>query len=79
ISTTSATAEQKADEMNRAYINSMVEQYYLNEGAWPANNLSDIGSDNNYFPDGIPNDPVTGLAYSLNATTHRVKVGGGGK
>ena len=40
--------------------------------ATPAADLSDIGADANYFPDGIPTNPTSGAAYSLNATTHRV-------
>ena len=64
--------------MNRAQINAAVERWYLDKGSWPLNNLSDIGADPNYFPDGIPPNPETGAAYMLNATTHRVIVGGGG-
>lgn len=57
---------------NRAELNRTVERWYIDTGAWPANDLSDIGADVNYFPSGIQACPVTGNAYSLNATTHRV-------
>jgi prepilin-type N-terminal cleavage/methylation domain-containing protein len=56
----------------RGEINVTVERYYLHTGAWPANDLSDIGADPDYFPDGIPVCPVTGQAYRLDPTTHRV-------
>jgi general secretion pathway protein G len=57
---------------NRAEINITVERYYLHNGTWPANDLSDIGADPDYFPDGLPNCPASGAAYVLDPTTHRV-------
>jgi len=44
----------------------------VEKGAWPANDLSDIGADSNYFPDGTPTCPVSGQPYRLDPTTHRV-------
>jgi len=79
--TSSATAaKEKTCYHNRAQINSMVEQYYMVQGVWPADNLADIGANINYFPQGIAACPVSGAAYRLDPTTHRV-VGhtGGGK
>jgi prepilin-type N-terminal cleavage/methylation domain-containing protein len=72
ISVSSATAKTNANNQNRAEINSAVERWYFNTGTWPANDLSDIGADTNYFPAGMPTNPVDGSAYSLNAATHRV-------
>jgi prepilin-type N-terminal cleavage/methylation domain-containing protein len=57
---------------NRAEINITVERYYLHNNAWPANDLSDIGADTDYFPDGLPTCPSTGAAYRLDPATHRV-------
>lgn len=57
---------------DRAEINITVEQYYLNTGNWPANDLSDIGSDVSYFPNGPPACPLTGALYRLDPATHRV-------
>ena len=57
---------------NRAEINITVERYYLHNSTWPANDLSDIGSDDDYFPDGLPTCPVSGEAYRLDPATHRV-------
>jgi general secretion pathway protein G len=57
---------------NRAEINITVERYYLHKGFWPANDLSDIGGDDQYFPDGLPPCPFSGAAYRLDPTTHRV-------
>lgn len=72
VAVSSDMSKQKVNAHNRATINSAVERWYVDKGTWPANNLSDIGADLNYFPDGIPTDPVDGSAYTLNATTHRL-------
>lgn len=72
VAVSSDTAKQKVNAHNKATINSAVERWYVEKGAWPATNLSDIGADINYFPDGVPVNPVDGSAYTLNTTTHRV-------
>ena len=65
-------AKDKSCVHNRTEINITVEQYYLHTGTWPANDLSDIGADPNYFPDGLPTCPVSGQPYRLDPTTHRL-------
>lgn len=72
VTATADTANSRADATNRAYINLAVEQYRLAEGDWPADDLSDIAADPVYFPDGLPINPVTNAAYTLDSTTHRV-------
>ncbi|HMP06398.1 MAG TPA: prepilin-type N-terminal cleavage/methylation domain-containing protein [Lacipirellulaceae bacterium] len=72
VTVSSATAKEKVRDHHKATINAAVERYYIDSGAWPANDLSDIGANANYFPTGIPTNPVDGSAYTLNATTHRV-------
>jgi prepilin-type N-terminal cleavage/methylation domain-containing protein len=72
VTVSSDTAKQKVNAHNKATINAAVERYYIETGSWPANDLSDIGADTDYFPDGVPTNPVTGAAYTLNGTTHRV-------
>src|SRR6476660_4133100 len=72
VAVSSDTSKQKVNAHNKATINSAVERWYVEKGAWPANNLSDIGTDSNYFPDGVPTSPVDGSAYTLNAASHRV-------
>ena len=73
------SAKQVADRANRAQINAAVERWRLEKDEWPENDLSDIGADPEYFPEGIPTNPITGWAYTLNGSTHRVSTGGGGK
>jgi general secretion pathway protein G len=72
VSVSSDTAKAKVNDHNKATINASVERWYIEKGTWPAANLSDIGADVNYFPSAIPTNPVSGAAYTLNATTHRV-------
>ncbi len=72
VTSSSDTAKAKVMAHHKATINAAVERYYINEGSWPAANLSDIGADVNYFPEGLPTNPVDNSAYALNTTTNRV-------
>ena len=72
ISVSSAKAKTEANKQNKAEINSAVERWYFEKGSWPLDNLTDIGGDTSYFPNGLPTNPVDASAYSLNSTTHRV-------
>ncbi len=72
VAVSSTTAKQKVRDHHKATINAAVERYYIDTGVWPANDLSDIAANVNYFPSGIPTNPVDSSAYTLNATTHRV-------
>jgi general secretion pathway protein G len=72
VTASSSTAKTKVRDHHKATINAAVERYYIDNNAWPANDLSDIGANVNYFPSGIPTNPVDSTAYTLNATTHRV-------
>jgi len=72
ISTSSDRAKQEVNRQNIAEINGAVERWYFEKGSWPAPDLSDIGADPAYFPEGIPANPVSGAAYALDATTYRV-------
>lgn len=72
ISTSSDRAKQEVNRQNMAEINSAVERWYFEKGSWPSPDLSDIGADPGYFPEGIPVNPVSGATYSLDKTTFRV-------
>ena len=71
ISSTSASARSKVNDHHKVTINAAVERWNVDKNSWPADNLSDIGADITYFPEGIPSNPVDGSAYTLNSTTHR--------
>ena len=67
-----AEAKKNACAQNVANLNTQTERWYFEKGAWPAADMSDIGADADFFPDGIPACPVDASAYALDATTHRV-------
>jgi general secretion pathway protein G len=56
---------------NRAELNAAIERYGVESGSYPSN-LSDLNVPA-YFPAGIPTCPVSGAAYSMNTTTHRIE------
>jgi general secretion pathway protein G len=68
----SDTAKAKVNNRNKAVINAAVERWYVEKGAWPAENLADIAADPSYFPNGVPSNPLNNSTYSLNPSTHRV-------
>jgi len=72
--TVSATeAKKNTCAQNVANLNTQVERWYFEKGAWPKADLTDIGADMDYFPDGIPKCPVDDSAYAIDGlTTHRV-------
>jgi type II secretory pathway pseudopilin PulG len=72
VTTGTDTAKIKTCVHNRVEINITVEQYFMNTGTWPADDLSDIKTNVNYFPDGLPTCPVTGAPYRIDPATHRV-------
>ena len=72
VTVSASSAKQKVRDHHKATINAAVERYYVDTGDWPADDLNDIANNTNYFPDGIPANPVDNSAYTLNSTTHRV-------
>ncbi|MEW5946311.1 MAG: hypothetical protein AB1742_08940 [bacterium] len=67
-------AEWEVDLTNMANVNALVQLYYIKESTWPVDDLSDIGTNVDYFPEAtLPSCPVTsGAAYTLDPSTHRV-------
>ncbi len=72
----SATAKINACYQNKASINTGIEKWYFDSGAWPLDALTDIGADVNYFPDGIPVCPVDGTAYAMDPLVGNNRVAG---
>ncbi len=66
ISVSADAAKTNAHKQNIAEINAAVERWYFEKGKYPKADLSDIGGDKNYFPDGIPANPLTDGKYKLN-------------
>lgn len=65
-------AKKNSCAQNVANINTQVERWYFEKGAWPKTDLTDIGADTGYFPSSIPKCPVDGSVYAEDAATHRV-------
>jgi prepilin-type N-terminal cleavage/methylation domain-containing protein len=74
ISTSKTAAQVEVNKQNIAEINGAVERWYFDKGTWPKRNLSDIGADPAYFPDGVPRNPIDDSRYRLNRDTNRVEV-----
>ncbi len=64
-------AKKKVCHQYKADINTALDRYWFDNGAW-ATALSDI-ENNNYYPESIPNCPVDGVPYTIDATTHRIQ------
>jgi len=72
LSGNSFDSKSSACYVNKRDIEVQTELWYRNEGSWPAQDLSDIGADPAYFPDGPRQCPVDGTGYVLDGATHRV-------
>ena len=61
ITTSATTAKANACKTNQAIMNSQIEMWYAEKGSYPTT-LGQITGDPNYFPDGQPVCPKTGLS-----------------
>lgn len=65
ITSSTATAKANACKANQAIMNTQIEQYRLDNGAWPAS-LATVTGSTTYFPDGAPTCPASG-SYTMDA------------
>lgn len=65
-------AKEKIRDHYAAAINVAVERYQSEHQAWP-DSIADLSQDPEFYPDGLPSDPLTGRSFELDAATHRVK------
>jgi len=65
-------ARKEACYVNKGDIEIQARLWFRDNSSWPANNLSDIGANTQFFPGGLPTCPVDGSAYVLDPTTHLV-------
>jgi prepilin-type N-terminal cleavage/methylation domain-containing protein len=70
ISQSATNAKISACQTNVELINSQIELYYAQNGAWPTA-LADVTGSTTYFPDGAPACPFA-TAYVYSSTTHHV-------
>ena len=69
VSVSAEAAKTNAHKQNVAEINGAVERWYFEKGKYPKSDLSDIGTDAKYFPDGIPKNPLDDSVYKLNSNS----------
>lgn len=65
----SYAAKKNACHVNKGNIEIQVQLWYRAKNRWPAADLADIGSDPNYFPDGLPLCPFDGSRYRIDTAT----------
>ena len=64
------SARRDSCHTNKGVVETQVQLWYRNKGQWPQSNLSDIGSDPAYFPEGLPTCPFGDPAYQLDSDHH---------
>lgn len=70
ITTSATTAKINTCKTNVDTLNTAIEMYKIDTGAYPAD-LATLTADANYFPEGSPSCPF-GTAYSYSTSTYRV-------
>jgi general secretion pathway protein G len=70
----STSAKKNACYVNKGNIEVQCQLWLRQKGTNPAANLSDIGANTTYFPEGLPKCPVDGSSYTI--TTSNLRVSG---
>jgi general secretion pathway protein G len=65
-------AKRNACFVNKGNIEVQCQLWLRQKAANPAANLSDVGANTSYFPEGLPKCPVDGSSYTINTSTLRV-------
>ena len=68
----SLDAKKNTCYMNVRDVEVQAELWYRNQGTWPAADLSEMGADSGYFPDGLPSCPVDGTTYTFDGVSQRI-------
>ena len=68
----SEAAKAAACHTHQGDIEIQAELWLQNSGSWPVADLSNIGGDLNYFPNGLPTCPVDESTYTIDTNTGRV-------
>ena len=72
FSTNALEAKRNACFVNKGNIEVQCQLWLRQKNANPAANLSDVGANTSYFPEGLPTCPVDGTSYTIDTTTLRV-------
>lgn len=67
-----ANAKREACRANCRNLEVQSRLWQRTKGTWPAANLSDLGANSSFMPEGLPTCPVDGSSYSLDGTTHEI-------
>src|SRR5438132_12039702 len=59
------SAKKSACYANKRNIEVEAKLWRRNNGTYPVANLSDIGANSSYLPDGLPSCPIDGTAYTI--------------
>ena len=62
-------AKRNACHLNKGEIELQAKLWRRSTGSYPAADLSDIGADADYFPEGVPVCPVDGSTYTIDTTS----------
>lgn len=65
-------SKKNACDVNQGNLELQAQLWFRNKGTWPAADLSDIGTDTSYLPDGLPTCPVDGSAYTFSSSTESI-------
>ncbi len=65
-------AKKNACFATKGNIEVQAQRWYRDTGSWPASNLSDIGADSSYLPDGLPVCPYDGSSYTFDSSSQQV-------
>jgi prepilin-type N-terminal cleavage/methylation domain-containing protein len=63
------TSKRAACYANQGEIELQTKLWRRNQGSYPVANLSNIGANPAYFPNGVPVCPVDGSAYTIDTTS----------
>jgi prepilin-type N-terminal cleavage/methylation domain-containing protein len=72
FSNQSVNAKRNACTVNKHNIEVQCQLWMRQKNASPRTDLTDIGADRVYFPEGVPLCPVDNSVYTVDATTQRV-------
>jgi general secretion pathway protein G len=72
FSNQAVNAKRNSCLVNKNNIEVQCQLWLRQKNASPAADLSNIGANTTYFPEGLPRCPVDGSAYTINTTTQRV-------
>jgi prepilin-type N-terminal cleavage/methylation domain-containing protein len=72
FSNQSINAKRNACTVNKHNIEVQCQLWIRQKNASPQTNLTDIGADEQYFPEGIPTCPVDNSPYTVDPNTQRV-------